>query len=209
MRTRVKVCGIARADDARAAVEVGVDAIGLVFCETSPRAIDLKEAQEIVATVPAFVAIVGLFVDPRPGYVEVALEELRLDTLQFHGNETPELCHSYGRRYIKAVPMGGGVAPQRYVECYAGASGFVFDSHKLGERGGSGQSFDHAALPPGVRGTIVAGGLNAENVADVIKRTRPFAVDVSSGVERQPGKKDPELMARFLAEVESGDRDRD
>ncbi|MCG5530110.1 phosphoribosylanthranilate isomerase [Halorhodospira halochloris] len=209
MRTRVKICGITRPEDARAAVEVGADAIGLVFCDRSPRAVDLGEAREIVAEVPAFIAIVGLFVDPRPGYVEVALDELRLDTLQFHGNEPPERCASYGRRYIKAVPMGGGVDPQHYVGCYAGASGFVFDSHKLGERGGSGQLFDHNQLPEGVQGTIVAGGLRADNVAEVIKRTRPFAVDVSSGVERRPGIKDPELMARFLAEVERGDRDRD
>lgn len=210
MRTRVKICGITRAEDARAAVELGADAIGLAFCDSSPRAVDLSEAREIVAAIPAFVSIVGLFVDPRPGHVEVALEELRLDTLQFHGNEAPQLCGSFGRRYIKAVPMGGGgVEAQNYVESYPGASGFVFDSHRPGERGGRGQQFDHAALPAGVQGTVVAGGLKPTNVAAVIKNTRPFAVDVSSGVERRPGIKDPELIARFLAEVERGDSDRE
>lgn len=209
MRTRVKICGITRAEDARAAVDLGADAIGLAFCDSSPRAVDLKEAREIVADVPAFVSIAGLFVDPRPAHVEVALNELRLDILQFHGNEPADLCSSYGRRYIKAVPMGGGVEPWHYVQAYPSASGFVFDSHKVGERGGSGRTFDHSALPEGVKGTIVAGGLKAENVAEVVKRTRPFALDVSSGVEQRPGIKDPELISRFLAEVERGDRDRD
>ncbi|WP_200192421.1 phosphoribosylanthranilate isomerase [Halorhodospira abdelmalekii] len=209
MRTRVKICGITRAADARAAVAAGADALGLVFCDSSPRAIDLQQARAIVAEVPAFVALVGLFVDPHPAHVECALESLELDTIQFHGDESPEFCASFGRRYIKAVPMGGGVDPPAYVARYAGASGFVFDSHRLGERGGLGKCFAHEATPEGVRGTVIAGGLNPTNVAGVIQRMRPFAVDVSSGVEQRPGLKDPGLMARFLAEVQRGDSNRE
>ncbi|MBK5936264.1 phosphoribosylanthranilate isomerase [Halorhodospira halophila] len=205
MRTRVKICGITRPEDAATAVELGADAIGLVFCDASPRAVDMKEARAIVAAVPAFVSVVGLFVDPKPGQVEVALEGLHLDTLQLHGDEAPELCRFYERRYVKAVPMGGGVDPQDYVAAYPDASGFLFDSHRLGERGGRGESFDHDTIPGGVRGLTVAGGLNAENVAGVVRNVRPFAVDVSSGVESEPGIKDRERIARFLAEVERGD----
>ncbi len=204
MRTRVKICGITRPEDAEAAVELGADAIGLVFCDVSPRAIDMNEARAVVAAIPAFVSVVGLFVDPRPGEVEVALEGLHLDTLQFHGNESPDLCRYYERRYVKAVPMGGGIEPARYVAAYPDASGFLFDGHRPGERGGRGEMFDHGSIPSGVRGLTVAGGLHADNVAEVVQRVRPFAVDVSSGVETEPGVKDRELMARFFAEVERG-----
>jgi len=208
VRTRVKICGITRPEDAEKAVELGADAIGLVFCDASPRAVDIREARAVVAAVPAFVSVVGLFVDPKPGQVEVALEALHLDTLQFHGNESPELCRYYERRYVKAVPMGGGVDPHDYVASYPDASGFLFDSHRVGERGGRGEAFDHGAIPGGeVRGLTVAGGLTPDNVADVIRRVRPFAVDVSSGVEARPGEKDRERLARFIAEVERGDRD--
>ncbi|MFP4147037.1 MAG: phosphoribosylanthranilate isomerase [Halorhodospira sp.] len=205
MRTRVKICGITRPEDAEAAVELGADAIGLVFCEASPRAVDMQEARAIVAAVPAFVSVVGLFVDPKPGQVEVAVEGLHLDTLQFHGNEDPALCRYYERRYVKAVPMGGGVDPQAYISAYPDASGFLCDSHRLGELGGRGEAFDHHGIPAGVRGLTVAGGLDPENVAGVVRAVRPFAVDVSSGVETGPGIKDRDLMARFLAEVERGD----
>ncbi len=205
VRTRVKICGVTRAQDAEAAVELGADAIGLVFCDASPRAVDMPEARTIVSAVPAFVSVVGLFVDPKPGQVEVALEGLHLDTLQFHGNESPELCRYYERRYVKAVPMGGGVDPAQYVAAYPDASGFLFDGHRVGERGGRGEQFDHQAIPPGVQGVTVAGGLTADNVGGIVRQVRPFAVDVSSGVEAEPGIKDRDEIARFIAEVERGD----
>lgn len=205
MRTRVKICGITRAEDAAAAVELGADAIGLVFADSSPRAVDLQEAREIAAVVPAFVSLVGLFVDPSPEQVRVALDTLRLDNLQFHGAEDPASCASYGRRYIKAVPMGGGVDPAAFAARYPEAGAFLFDSHRLGERGGRGEAFDHSAIPPGVANIVVAGGLCPENVAEVVQCVRPLAVDVSSGVEASPGVKDRESMARFFAEVQRGD----
>ena len=205
MRTRVKICGVTCPEDAEAAVQLGADAIGLVFCDASPRAVDMKEARAIAAAVPAFVSIVGLFVDPRPGDVEVAVEGLHLDALQFHGNEAPSLCRRFQRRYVKAVPMGSGVDPAAYTADYPDASGFLLDSHRLGELGGRGEAFDHGRIPDGVRGLTVAGGLNPDNVAAVIRQVRPFALDVSSGVEAAPGIKDQDLMARLFAEVERGD----
>ncbi len=203
LRTRVKICGITRPEDAIAAAELGADAIGLVFCEASPRAVDRRMAEAIITALPPFVSVVGLFVDPDRQQVEVALEELRLDLLQFHGDEPPEFCAGFHRRYIKAVPMGGGIDPVAYLARYPGASGFLFDGHAVGELGGRGVGFDHGRLPAaGCRYSVLAGGLTPENVGEVVARVRPFAVDVSSGVEARPGIKDRERMAKFMAEVE-------
>lgn len=203
MRTRVKICGVTRPEDAIAAAELGADAIGLVFCEASRRAVDRRMAEEIIAALPPFVSVVGLFVDPERQQVEVALEELRIDLLQFHGDEPSDFCGSFHRRYIKAVPMGGGVDPVAYLNRYPGAGGFLFDGHAAGELGGRGVGFDHQRLPAaGCRYSILAGGLTPDNVGEVVAAVRPYAVDVSSGVEARPGIKDRERMAKFMAEVE-------
>lgn len=204
MRTRIKICGITRAEDAVAAAELGADAVGIVFCPESRRAVDRPTALEILADLPPFVSAVGLFVDPEANFVRTVLRELRIDILQFHGNESPEFCGQFGRRYLKAVPMGEGGEAAEYTARYPDASGFVFDGHRAGEMGGQGVGFDHSRLPsPTDRATVLAGGLTPENVRSVVEQWTPFAVDVSSGVESATGVKDPQRIARFISEVES------
>lgn len=203
MRTRIKICGVTREEDAVAAAELGADAVGLVFCETSPRAVDRAMADRIIHALPPFVSVVGLFVNPDRRFVETALSQLRIDVLQFHGEESPEFCSQFGRRYLKAVPMNSGVEPATYTASYTDASGFVFDGHGIGELGGQGVGFDHSRLPaPNDRATVLAGGLTPENVGQVVASLSPFAVDVSSGVESSHGVKDRQRMAQFIAEVD-------
>ncbi len=202
MRTRIKICVITRLEDALAAADAGADAIGFVFEEKSPRFIEPARACAIVRALPPFLTMVGLFVDAPAERVRQALTEVPLDLLQFHGWEKPEECRMYGRPYLKAVHMRDDADAGRAAQVYADAAGLVFDTYSPEVAGGSGRSFDWGRLPSGLgRRLILAGGLTPGNVADAITRTRPYAVDVSSGVESSRGIKDAAKIAAFVRSV--------
>jgi phosphoribosylanthranilate isomerase len=208
MRTRVKICGLTRPEDAREAARLGADAIGLVFYPPSPRAVGVAAAQAVLRDLPPFVTVVGLFVDPSEDEVRGVLDQVPLDLLQFHGEEPPEVCACYGRPWIKAIRMREGVDLWRLRRRYAGARALLLDAYQPGVAGGTGIRFDWARIPPGLGGEIIlAGGLTPETVAAAIRAVRPYAVDVSGGVESAKGVKDPAKMAAFLREVRQGDGD--
>ncbi|OBS08908.1 phosphoribosylanthranilate isomerase [Acidihalobacter prosperus] len=202
MRTRIKICGITRLADAQSACEAGVDALGFVFYPRSPRHIAPALARDIVGRVPPFVTCVGLFLDAAVDEVREIAERVGLDVLQFHGNEPPEVCRAGGRPYLKAVGMQGQGDPISYAARYEDAQGFLLDSHGQGEAGGTGRTFDWAQAPVALPAPIIlAGGLKPENVGEAVVRMRPYAVDVSSGVESAPGVKDASRIMRFVSEV--------
>ncbi len=202
MRTRVKVCGITRLEDALAAADAGADAIGFVFDERSPRFIEPRKAREIALALPPFLAVVGLFVDAPEDCISRILTTVPLSLLQFHGHEDPEQCRRYGRPYLKAISMRDGSEPEQLVHRYEDAAGFVFDAYSPEVAGGSGRRFDWRWLPQGMgRRLVLAGGLTPENVGEAIREVRPYAVDVSSGVERSRGVKDADKIGAFLRSV--------
>lgn len=206
MRTRVKICGITRVEDALAAAEAGADAIGLVFYARSPRAVGIEQARAIVAALPPFVSVVGLFVDARPEAVRAVLDALPIDLLQFHGDECGADCGGFGRPYLKAIKMRADVDVAAYARAYPDAAGFLLDAHQEGVAGGTGQRFDWTQVPRDFdRPLILAGGLEPGNVAEAIRRVRPYGVDVSSGVERSKGIKDAAKISAFLKEVQRVD----
>jgi phosphoribosylanthranilate isomerase len=218
MRTRVKICGITRVEDGIAAAHAGADAIGLVFWSGTPRCVTFGQARAIVAALPAFVAVVGLFVDPQPEAVRAALAAVPLDVLQFHGDERPELCASFGRPYLKAVPVRPGTDLLQYAARFDAAQGLLFDAFQPGGLpGGTGTTFDWAQLPPQLtepttRRLILSGGLTPQNVAAAVRQLRPWAVDVSSGVEitdangkARKGVKSSTKIVAFIREVRSAD----
>jgi len=198
MRTRVKICGITTPEDALLAARCGADAIGLVFYPPSPRNVSLEQAREILAAVPAFVTTVGLFVDADSDYVQQLLQQLKLDLLQFHGDETPEYCSQFSRPYIKALRMQPGLNISQLANSYSDARGILLDAWVPGIPGGTGQSFDWQQIPELNRPLILAGGLSATNVADAINMVKPWAVDVSGGVEQAKGKKSPTKVQKFM-----------
>ena len=202
MPIRIKICGITRPSDAIAAVEAGADAIGLVFYKQSPRSVDIATARAIMRVLPPFVASVGLFVDAKVSEITLVLEQLRLTALQFHGEEPPEDCERYGVPYLKAIRMADDVdlicAQQRYEK----AQGLLLDTYQKDRPGGTGQLFDWRRIPRDLqRPLILAGGLHADNVQAAIAQVRPYAVDVSGGVESAPGLKDPSRMQLFCRRV--------
>jgi len=202
MPTRVKICGITRVEDAKAAASAGADAIGLVFDRRSPRCVEIEQAQAITRELPPFVTLVGLFVNATSARVDEVLRDVRLTLLQFHGDEAPEQCSRYGRPYIKAIRMRDGVDLTHEAARYADASGLLLDSFVADQAGGSGTTFDWGRVPRDLSKPIVlAGGLTVDNVRDAIRRVRPAAVDVSSGVEVSKGIKDPNKIAAFIAAV--------
>lgn len=204
MRTRVKICGITRPEDARAAAGLGVDAIGLVFYVPSPRTVTIVQAQSIVAALPPFVTVVGLFVDAAATEVEAVLQAVRIDALQFHGQETAAQCGGYGRPYIKALRMREDIDLTASVDAYAGASGVLLDAHHEQLAGGTGAVFDWTRVPARLAlPVILAGGLTPQNVAAAVRQVRPYAVDVSGGVEAAKGIKDQQKMAAFIQAVNS------
>ena len=204
-RTRVKICGITRSADAHAAAALGADAIGLVFYPPSPRYVELDTAQRIVAALPPFVSVVALFVNAPAKQVQQVLAALRVDLLHFHGDETPAACERFQRPYIKAVPMGAGANVNEYAHTFNSAAALLLDSHGGAKTGGSGQGFDWARIPQQcAKPLILAGGLRPENVATALRQVRPYAVDVSSGVESAKGIKDATLMREFLRGVYAG-----
>ena len=201
-RTRVKICGITRPEDGAMAASLGADAIGLVFHRPSPRCVDPAAALRIVAALPPLVAAVGLFVNAEPAAVRAVLAELPLTSLQFHGDEDPDYCAAFGLPYLKAVPMGAGADLRDYEQRFATAAGLLLDSHGGNKMGGTGQSFDWSRIAADRRKPLIlAGGLHPGNVAAAIRQVRPYAVDVSSGVETAKGIKDAELMRAFLRGV--------
>jgi phosphoribosylanthranilate isomerase len=207
MRTRIKFCGITSIEDAAKAVDLGVDAIGLILVPGSPRELTLSQAAAIRRSLPPMVAAVVLLRNPEAAIVQQALEQLQPDLLQFHGEESAEFCNRFGARYIKAIAMRDAKTPVDIaIRPYAAATALLFDGHAAGALGGQGQSFDwrlirNAATQP----LIVAGGLSADNVGDAICIARPFAVDVSSGIESTPGRKDSGKMADFVRAVARAD----
>ncbi len=209
MRTRVKICGFTRDEDARTAAMLGVDAIGLVFYPASPRNVNVKQAQVIVEALPPFVTVVGLFVDERPEAVQAVLNQVRIDLLQFHGEESPDYCESFSRAYIKAIRMRPGVDLLKLASDYGSACGLLLDADDPSCKGGTGTSFDWAMIPAGCPlPVILAGGLKPENVGAALGQVRPYGLDVSSGVEAAKGIKDKDKMAAFLKEVQDFDHSR-
>lgn len=196
---RVKICGITRREDAFAAAAAGADALGLVFVENSARWVDLDAASAIVRGLPPFVNRVGLFMDPSAERVRQVLQAVGLDTLQFHGAESPEFCASFDRPWIKALAMGEARLPDW--EQWVQAQALLLDSHGGGKLGGSGHSFDWTRIPALEQPWILAGGLDPYNVGAACRQLRPDAVDVSSGVEKSPGIKDHRKMQEFIEAV--------
>ena len=202
MRTRVKICGITSIKDALTAAQHGADAIGLVFYANSPRNVSIAQATEIIAALPAFVSVVGLFVDAAPEEVRAVMVKVKLDLLQFHGDETPEACRQYGLPYMKAVRVQADTNLLQYTADYCDAKALLLDAYTDGVVGGTGQTFDWNLIPENLPQNIVlAGGLNASNVGLAIRQVRPYAVDVSCGVEQEKGIKDAEKIAAFMREV--------
>ncbi|WEJ73892.1 phosphoribosylanthranilate isomerase [Pseudomonas sp. PSE14] len=201
---RIKICGITRVEDALAAAEAGADAIGLVFYAKSPRAVSIQQARAIVAALPPFVSTVGLFVDASRCELGEILDAVPLDILQFHGDETPEACSGWRKRYLKALRVKPGDDVTAQIAKYPQASGFLLDTYVEGVPGGTGQAFDWSLVPRDVkRPLILAGGLTPENVADAIAQVRPYAVDVSGGVEASKGIKDAQKIRDFIAQCRS------
>jgi phosphoribosylanthranilate isomerase len=205
MRTRVKICGITNRQDARDAADLGADAIGLVFYPASPRAVTVAQAREVVAGLPPFVSVVGLFVNAERAQIADALAGCRIDLLQFHGQECPDYCAGHGRPYLKAVRMREGVDLAAERARYATASALLLDTYQPGVPGGTGAAFDWARVPAALAGEVIlAGGLTPDNVAAAVRQVRPYAVDVSGGVERAKGRKDRDKMAAFMRGVALG-----
>lgn len=201
-RTRVKICGIRQEADARFCAQQGADAIGLVFYEPSPRAVSIETASAIVRSLPAFVTSVGLFVNPTEQQVVSVLQQVGLDCLQFHGDETAAFCRQFGRPYIKAIRMRADEDVTASIKVYSDAQALLLDTYVEGTQGGTGQTFDWRRAPTaGLQPFILAGGLTAENVAEAIGIAKPYAVDVSGGVEKSRGVKDLNMIQRFIEEV--------
>ena len=202
---RVKICGITQVKDALAAAAAGADAIGLVFYAKSPRAVSIEQARAIIAALPPFVTTVGLFVDIECDELQRILASVPLDLLQFHGDESPEQCESISRPYIKALRVKAGDDIAAQVSRYPGAKGILLDTYVEGVPGGTGEAFDWSLVPEGLsKPVILAGGLHADNVASAVARVRPYAVDVSGGVEASKGIKDVEKIAAFIRAARGG-----
>lgn len=207
-RTRVKICGITRIEDALAVAMSGADAIGLVFYEKSPRHVSIEKAVQLAAVLPPFVTVVGLFVNASAEVVREVLASVPLDVLQFHGDETPEFCGQFHKPYLKAIRVKTGVDLLQCAADFHSAKGLLLDAHVEGIPGGTGAVFDWTLIPENLPlPLILSGGLDAENVAAAIEQVRPYAVDVSSGVEAGKGIntlkgiKDAAKIERFMQEV--------
>ena len=206
MATAVKICGITRPEDALAAARAGAHAIGLVYYASSPRHVTPARAAEIIRVLPPFVTTVGLFVDAGAEEVSSTLAEAPVGLLQFHGGETPEFCRQFKRPYVKAVRVKPGVDLLQYARDFHDAKALLLDAYVEGLHGGSGAAFDWSLIPRGLPlPVILSGGLTPENVMDAVRRVRPSAVDVSSGVESAKGIKDAQKIAAFIKGVRNGD----
>jgi phosphoribosylanthranilate isomerase len=209
--TRIKICGITRVEDALAAAHSGANAIGLVFYERSPRHVSIAQARQLAEALPPFVSAVGLFVNTEAAFVHAVLASVPLDMLQFHGDESAEFCAQFAKPYLKAIRVKAGVDLLQCASDFRSAKGLLLDAHVEGIAGGTGATFDWALIPKQLPlPVILSGGLNAENVAAAIKQVRPYAVDVSSGVESggveaSKGIKDAAKIAAFINEVKNID----
>ncbi len=206
-RTRIKICGITRAQDALFAAACGVDSIGLNFHPPSPRMIDIDAALAIRDALPPFVGITALFLDDSEDWITQVAHRLRPDYIQFHGSESAEFCEAWGIPYLKTIPMGSTDDALAYAGRYPTAQGFLLDSNAAGRLGGSGDTFDWSRIPSINRPLLLAGGLSPANVAEAVRQVRPWGVDVASGVEASAGVKDSELVEAFFREVRRGDGD--
>lgn len=208
-RTRIKICGITCNSDALVAADAGADAIGLVFYAASPRALNIESAQRVVAGLPAFVTLVGLFVDAERSLVANACAGLPLDLLQFHGSEPEAYCSSFERPYMKAIRVAKDTDVAAQVGAYASASAILLDTWREGVPGGTGLSFDWNQVPSQRTGTriVLAGGLNPANVGAAITQTGAYGVDVSGGVETAPGRKSADKIRAFTQAVQRADAD--
>lgn len=200
--TRVKICGITRLEDALTAIEAGADALGFVFYDRSPRAISVEQAAKIISQLPPFVTTTGLFVNAAEADVAEVIGKAKIDLLQFHGDETPEFCSAFPRPYIKALRMRPELDLVQSVSYYTGARAVLLDAYRPGVPGGTGEVFDWARIPASIAPQIIlAGGLSADNVAAAVTQVRPYAVDVSGGVEVTKGVKDAAKIRQFIDEV--------
>lgn len=200
--TRIKICGLTREVDVKSVCQQGADALGLVFYPPSPRHVTVAQAAKLVRVVSPFVSIVGLFVNPSAAQVQAVLTEVSLDILQFHGDETPEFCRQFGKPYLKAVRVKTGVDLLQYATQFSDAQGLLLDAFIEGTPGGTGEAFDWALIPPQLPLPIIlSGGLQANNVTQAIRQVKPYAVDVSSGVEFAKGIKDIFKIIQFIQEV--------
>ena len=207
MRTRVKICGITSLSDGLAAARHGADAIGLIFYPPSPRLVTLERAREIAASLPAFVARVAVFVNPAAADVDAVIRACRPDLLQFHGEEAADFCRSFGVPYLRALRVRPGVDLLESLSPFGDAAGWLLDAYRQELYGGTGEAFDWELIPRElVRPLILSGGLDVENVGAAIRRVRPWAVDVSSGVEAAKGVKDERRIAAFMEAVRSADQ---
>ena len=201
-RTRVKICGITNLNDAKDAIEAGADAIGFVFYEKSPRYITITDAEQIINKLPPFINCVGLFVDADENFIREVLDQLAIDTLQFHGQESEQACTLYNKPYIKAVRMVENINLHEQIEQYPSAKALLLDTYVKNVPGGTGFSFDWSIIPQNLaKPIILAGGLDEGNVKDAIKQVQPYAVDVSGGVESKKGIKDSIKIRNFIREA--------
>lgn len=205
---QVKICGITNSEDARAAVDAGADAIGLIFYQGSKRCIDERLAAEIVSLLPPYTSINALFVNPTEAEVRKVLSTVDVSQIQFHGEEPPAFCEDFGRPYVKSIPVVDTTRMHALVADHTNARAYLFDTHVPGEHGGTGKTFDWTKMPEkNIGHRILAGGLDTENVAKAIRIADPDAVDVSSGVESQPGIKNHETLKRFIAAAKQAGKD--
>lgn len=206
MRTRIKICGVTTVDDAAHAAQQGADAVGLVFFNGSARHVEIEPAREIAFALPPFVSRVGLFVNASAAEVRAVLAEVPLDLLQFHGDEPAAFCDQFQRPYVKAVRVDAKVDLLQCARTYRRACALLLDAQVHGSFGGTGQSFDWRLIPRELSVPIVlSGGLHADNVSEAVRQVRPWAVDVSSGVEASKGRKDPAKVTRFIQGVRNAD----
>lgn len=196
---RIKICGITNVEDASTVVKAGAHALGLVFYSASPRFVDIEQAREIALAAGPFMTVTGLFVNAEPQFVNAVLARVPLQLLQFHGNETAQYCESFQRPYLKALRMRPDVDVAADIITHPQASGFLLDAYRPGVPGGTGETFDWSRVPQDAGVPIVlAGGLTPSNVADAVRQTRVYGVDVSGGVESAPGKKDHNQVKAFI-----------
>jgi len=204
-RTKIKFCGLTRVEDVQQAAALGIDALGFVFCQQSPRCIDIEQAKKLLAVCPPFITRVGLFMNDQASTIEQVCEALDIDVLQFHGDETAEFCASFGRSYMKSIAMGGRTDLARLSE-YTQAVALLLDGNEPGQPGGSGDAFNWQSIPQTLeQPVILAGGLDSDSVAAAIKQAQPYAVDVSSGIESSKGIKDKNKMIDFVNAVRIAD----
>lgn len=202
MRTRVKICGITRLEDALAAVDAGADALGFVFYPASPRYVAPAVAEVIIQQIPPFVTTVALFVNETAAQIEAVLNQTSIDLLQFHGDESPEFCQQFNRPYFKALRMSPDINVMVETKRFASARGILLDAYRPGMPGGTGEAFDWERIPSDINLPLVlAGGLDQNNVAQAINQVKPYAVDVSGGVEMAKGLKDGSKILSFMNEV--------